>query len=180
VVAAGSARGFAKDGYRGWALYSDASALLMAVTFGLFSAAFGQARGLAAWGGLFQRASIVTGFGWLTALFVRARPCAAVNALTQSMCEYTPVPEFRAKGLHRADRKDARCVPKSKVARVLWSGGGRAVRQSLPPSTARSLGPLSGADSSSSADSASLSNRASASSHEATAAAASRPPGASK
>jgi hypothetical protein len=47
------------------------------------------------------------------------------------------------------------------------------VRQSLPPSRARSPGWLSGVASSSSADSASLSNRASASSHEATAAAAS-------
>jgi hypothetical protein len=53
------------------------------------------------------------------------------------------------------------------------SQGGRRVRQSLAPSTARSPGRLWGVDSSSSADSASLSNRASASSHEATAAAAS-------
>ena len=54
------------------------------------------------------------------------------------------------------------------------------VRQSLPPSRARSPGRLSRVGSSSSADSASLSNRASASSQEATAAAASWPPGASK
>ena len=51
--------------------------------------------------------------------------------------------------------------------------GGYPVGQSLPPSTARSLGRLSVVASSSSADSASLSNWASASSHEATAAAAS-------
>jgi low temperature requirement protein LtrA len=53
-------------------------------------------------------------------------------------------------------------------------------RQSFGPSTARSPGPVSDMDSSSSADSASLSNRASASSQDATAAAASSPPGASK
>jgi hypothetical protein len=56
----------------------------------------------------------------------------------------------------------------------------RAAPYSLGRSTARSEGPVADVGSSSSADSASLSNRASASSHDATAAAASSPPGASK
>src|SRR5450432_1963742 len=61
----------------------------------------------------------------------------------------------------------------AEATRVLPSGVGCAVRQSLPPSTARSPGRLSEVGSSSSAYSASLSNRASACSQEATAAAAS-------
>lgn len=66
-------RGFAKRGDRAWAWYSGASGAVMAVTFGLFGAAFAQAPRLAPWGGLIQRVSIATGFGWLTALFARAR-----------------------------------------------------------------------------------------------------------
>jgi hypothetical protein len=73
AAAAMSGRGFATEGHSGWACYSRGSALLMATTFVLFSAAFGQAPALVAWGGCFQRVSIATGFGWLTALSVRAR-----------------------------------------------------------------------------------------------------------
>ncbi len=73
VAAAASGRGFAKQGYSGWACYSRASALGMATTFVLFGAAFVDAPGLVAWGGLFQRVSIAAGFGWLTALSMRAR-----------------------------------------------------------------------------------------------------------
>lgn len=68
-----SARGSAKRRDRGWAWYSGASGALMATTFVLFAAAFGQAPRLVARGGLIQRISIATGFGWLTALFARAR-----------------------------------------------------------------------------------------------------------
>ena len=73
VAALLSAHRFAKRHDRGWAWYSGASGALMAITFVLFAAAFGQAPRLAAWGGLIQRISVATGFGWLTALFVRAR-----------------------------------------------------------------------------------------------------------
>jgi hypothetical protein len=38
----------------------------------LFGAAFGGAPRLTAKGGIFQRISIATGFGWLTALSLRA------------------------------------------------------------------------------------------------------------
>ena len=72
VAAALSGRGFAKQGCRRWARYSRGSGLLMAATSVLFGAAFGQARGLVAWGGLIQRVSIVTGFGWLTVLSMLA------------------------------------------------------------------------------------------------------------
>ena len=73
VAAQLSAQRFAKHHDRGWASYSGSSGALMAITFVLFAAAFGQAPRLAAWGGLLQRISIATGFGWLTALFIRAR-----------------------------------------------------------------------------------------------------------
>jgi hypothetical protein len=44
----------------------------MATTSALFAAAFGQAAGLVVWGGLLQRVSIATGFGWMSALSLRA------------------------------------------------------------------------------------------------------------
>lgn len=66
-----SAQRFAKHHDRGWAWYSGASGAVMAITF--VAAAFGQAPRLAAWSGLIQRISLATGFGWLTALLIRAR-----------------------------------------------------------------------------------------------------------
>jgi Protein of unknown function (DUF998) len=68
-----SARSFASKGDWSWACYSAGSGVLMATSFALFSAAFGQAPGLVAWGGLLQRISITAGFGWLTALSMRTR-----------------------------------------------------------------------------------------------------------
>jgi hypothetical protein len=47
--------------------------LAMVASFLLFGAAFGGAPRLAAKGGIFQRISIVSGFGWLSALSLRAR-----------------------------------------------------------------------------------------------------------
>ena len=68
LVFAGS---FLRSGRRGWALCSAGTGLVMLVGFGLSSAAFGQAPALVNLGGLFQRATIITGFAWLTALAVR-------------------------------------------------------------------------------------------------------------
>ncbi|HTT29495.1 MAG TPA: DUF998 domain-containing protein [Solirubrobacteraceae bacterium] len=69
LLAAGSA-GRRRE-YR-WAAYCAASAIGMASTCALFGAAFGGAPTLAPRGGLFQRLSIATGFGWLSALSFRA------------------------------------------------------------------------------------------------------------
>lgn len=55
-----------------WACYSAGSSLLMAGSFLLFGRAFGGVSRLAGKGGIFQRISIVSGFGWLTALSLRA------------------------------------------------------------------------------------------------------------
>jgi hypothetical protein len=44
----------------------------MPVTMVLAGAGFGQSSRLGGYGGLFQRASIITGFAWLTALSARA------------------------------------------------------------------------------------------------------------
>lgn len=60
-----------KREYR-WAGYSVASSLLMVAASVLFGAAFGGAPRLVAKGGIFQRISIAAGFGWLTALSLRA------------------------------------------------------------------------------------------------------------
>lgn len=57
-----------------WASYSVASALAMVGSFGLFGSAFGDGSRLAGKGGVFQRISIGVGFGWLTAVSLRAMP----------------------------------------------------------------------------------------------------------
>jgi hypothetical protein len=62
----------ARGGGRGWSRYSVASAVAMTASAALAGAGFGQRPGLTDSAGLYQRAAIVTGFGWLTALMVRA------------------------------------------------------------------------------------------------------------
>jgi len=68
VSAVAAARG--KD-YR-WACYSVASSLVMVGSFALMGRAFGGVPRFAGKGGIFQRTSIASGFGWLTALSLRA------------------------------------------------------------------------------------------------------------
>ena len=76
LVGAGSA--VRRREYR-WAAYCTASSIGMASACALFGAAFGGMPKLAPRGGLFQRMSIATGFGWLSALSIRALrpPCQA-------------------------------------------------------------------------------------------------------
>ncbi len=61
-----------RAGQRGFGLYCAATATAMLATMALAGAGFNQSRRLVNRAGLFQRASIVTGFGWLTALSARA------------------------------------------------------------------------------------------------------------
>ncbi|MDR3034071.1 MAG: DUF998 domain-containing protein [Kitasatospora sp.] len=61
-----------RDGRRGFGLYSAGTAITMLATMALAGAGFGQAPRLVNLGGLLQRASIITGFTWLTALSARA------------------------------------------------------------------------------------------------------------
>ncbi len=68
VYATSAAR---KKEYR-WASYSACSAVAMTGSFALFGAAFGGASRFAGRGGVYQRISISIGFGWLSALSVRA------------------------------------------------------------------------------------------------------------
>jgi len=56
-----------------WAFYSTGSSLAMVGSFVLFGRAFGGVPRFADKGGIFQRISIAFGFGWLTALSLRAR-----------------------------------------------------------------------------------------------------------
>jgi hypothetical protein len=56
----------------GFAACCAATAVTMPVTMGLAAAGFGQSPRLAGYGGLFQRASIIAGFAWLTAVSARA------------------------------------------------------------------------------------------------------------
>jgi Protein of unknown function (DUF998) len=55
-----------------WAAYCAGSGVGMTGNCMLFGAAFGGAPRLIRRGGLFQRVSIITGFGWLSALSLRA------------------------------------------------------------------------------------------------------------
>jgi hypothetical protein len=69
LVAAGSA--VRRREYR-WAACCAGSAIGMASACALFGAAFGGVPTLVSRGGLFQRISIASGFGWLSALSLRA------------------------------------------------------------------------------------------------------------
>ena len=73
LVCAGSA-GRRRD-FR-WAACCAASAVGMTGSFVLFGAGFGGVSRLAALAGVFQRISIATGFGWLSALSLRALPAS--------------------------------------------------------------------------------------------------------
>jgi Protein of unknown function (DUF998) len=55
-----------RAGHRGFALYCAATATTMLATTALAGAGFNQSPRLVKLAGLFQRAGIVTGFGWLT------------------------------------------------------------------------------------------------------------------
>ncbi len=63
---------FHRSGRPGWAAYSAATGASMLTNVGLFGAGFSQDPRLVNYAGLFQRAAIVTGFSWLTALSIRA------------------------------------------------------------------------------------------------------------
>jgi hypothetical protein len=61
-----------RDGRRRFGLYSAGTAISMLMTMALAGAGFGQSPRLVSLGGLFQRASIITGLSWLTALSAQA------------------------------------------------------------------------------------------------------------
>jgi hypothetical protein len=61
-----------RAGHRGFALYCAATAMTMLATTALAGAGFNQSPRLVKLAGLFQRAGIVTGFGWLTARSAQA------------------------------------------------------------------------------------------------------------
>jgi hypothetical protein len=61
-----------RAGQHRFGLYSAGTAVTMLATMALAGAGFGQSPRLVSLGGLFQRASIITGFTWLTTLSARA------------------------------------------------------------------------------------------------------------
>ena len=61
-----------RAGERGFGLYSAGTAVTMVATMALAGAGFGQSPRLVNLGGLLQRASIITGFTWLSAVSARA------------------------------------------------------------------------------------------------------------
>jgi hypothetical protein len=63
---------FLRSGKPAWALYSAATGVSMLATTGMFGAGFSQSPRFVNHAGLVQRVAIVTGFGWLTALAIRA------------------------------------------------------------------------------------------------------------
>lgn len=70
---------FARQGERGWALYSAVTGILFPVGIVLASAAFSQDQGLVTFGGLLQRVTVTIGWTWLTLLAIH---------LLKSMPEY--------------------------------------------------------------------------------------------
>jgi hypothetical membrane protein len=64
-------RWFAARGERGWVTYSAVTGVVFVSAFILSSAGFGQTEGLVEVAGLFQRVTLIVGFGWLTLLAVR-------------------------------------------------------------------------------------------------------------
>jgi Protein of unknown function (DUF998) len=61
-----------RAGQPGFAACCAATAVTMPVTMALAGAGFGRSSRLGRYGGLLQRASIITGFAWLTAVSARA------------------------------------------------------------------------------------------------------------
>jgi NAD(P)-dependent dehydrogenase (short-subunit alcohol dehydrogenase family) len=63
----------------GFAVYCAAIAVTMPVAMALAGAGFGQPSRLGGYGGLFQRASIIAGFAWLTVVSARGLPGTAAT-----------------------------------------------------------------------------------------------------
>jgi hypothetical protein len=63
---------FHRAGDRGWAAYSAGSAVAMLAALGPATIGFSQDPRFVSRGGLFQRAGVIAGLGWLTALAVRS------------------------------------------------------------------------------------------------------------
>jgi hypothetical protein len=72
VAALACAGRFGRAGHPWWAFYSAATAASTVVNLGLVGAGFSQAPRLADRAGLYQRASIITAFSWITAVSARA------------------------------------------------------------------------------------------------------------
>jgi Protein of unknown function (DUF998) len=72
AAALASGRRSWRAGQHHFSLYSVGTAVIMLTAIALAGAGFGQSPRLINFGGLFQRASIITGFAWLTALSAQA------------------------------------------------------------------------------------------------------------
>ncbi|HMH91063.1 MAG TPA: DUF998 domain-containing protein [Streptosporangiaceae bacterium] len=74
-----------RTGHRGFGRYSAGTAITMLTSMALAAGGFSQSPRLVRLGGLFQRVSIITGFGWLSALSARAlRRTPATRSETSS------------------------------------------------------------------------------------------------
>jgi len=87
-----------RAGQHGFGLYSFGTAVTMLTTMALAGAGFGQSPRLINLGGLFQRASIITGFAWLTALSAQAlrqRPLPLQHYATRQAERFPDHPKHR-------------------------------------------------------------------------------------
>ena len=75
-----------RTGQRAFGGYSAGTAVTMLAAFVLAGAGFGQSARLVRLGGVFQRASIITGFAWLTALSARTLRRSAARAAHITSC----------------------------------------------------------------------------------------------
>jgi hypothetical protein len=89
-----------RAGQRGFGLYSAGTAVTMLATMALAAAGFGQSPRLVNLGGLFQRASIITGFAWLTTLSVRALRRAPATRAAKLPASRPPHPHSPGQHAH--------------------------------------------------------------------------------
>ena len=86
---------FHRAGHPRWACYSTVTAASTVVNLGLAGAGFNQAPRLANHAGLFQRASIIRAFAWITAVsarvigYDRPRPLLATGHRTSWHADHT-------------------------------------------------------------------------------------------
>ena len=102
---------FHRAGHPRWAFYSAATAASTVVNLGLAGAGFSQAPRLANRAGLFQRASIITAFAWITAVSARAisistpsRPIAASITRTRRQSSHVRLARMAGHRLHSTSR----------------------------------------------------------------------------
>jgi Protein of unknown function (DUF998) len=81
----------------GFAICCAVTAVTMPATMALAGSGFGQSSRLGGYGGMFQRASIITGFAWLTAVSARGLQCTPPGSLVVNASQHPEHPYVHRK-----------------------------------------------------------------------------------